>query len=222
MGIRAEDDVCRHPADAVGARLRDAQGREFHRLVRDVRACTACNRMQHSHVLGEANGDLDARVLVVAEAVGRRGGAVTGVPLTRDASGRRFRGFLDAAGLSRRDVFITNAVLCNPLDTRGCNRTPTMSEIARCRPFLTRTIELVRAPLVVALGRVALESLGAIATHDARLARDVGRGIAWNGRTLVPMYHPSQQSTLHRPHEDQVDDWRQLGNLIHDRFSVGR
>ena len=72
--------------------------------------------MHHAHVLGDANGPLDATVLFVAEAVGRRGGAVTGVPLTRDESGKRFTSFLALAGLSRGEVFITNAVLCNPLD----------------------------------------------------------------------------------------------------------
>ena len=56
----------------------------------EVRACHVCASMTHAHVLGNANGSIDAQVLFVAEAVGRRGGAVTGVPLTRDESGRRF------------------------------------------------------------------------------------------------------------------------------------
>ena len=57
--------------------------------------------MAHSHVLGDANGALDAKVIFVAEAVGRRGGAVTGIPLTRDESGKRFAAFLEIAGLRR-------------------------------------------------------------------------------------------------------------------------
>jgi len=168
----------------------------FASLCAEVRACEACERMTHAHLLGDANGALDARVLFVAEAVGRRGGAVTGVPLTRDESGKRFAAFLAVAGIERSDAFITNAVLCNPVDGEGRNRAPTVREIARCRPFLARTLAIVRAPVVVALGRVALESLRAIAAHDADLARDAGRGVAWEERTLVPMYHPSRQSTM--------------------------
>ena len=167
--------------------------------------------MAHAHVLGSANGRLRARILFVAEAVGRRGGAISGVPLTRDETGKRFDAFLAVAGIDRAGCFITNAVLCNPIDDLGRNRPPLASEVARCRPFLARTLELVRAPTVVALGRVALESLRAIAPHDIQLPRDVAVPVPWAGRTLVAMYHPSRQSTLHRSHALQVEDWRQLG-----------
>jgi uracil-DNA glycosylase family 4 len=192
----------------------DERIRAFEAFARDVGACTACAGVAYSHVLSGANGSLGARVLFVAEAVGRRGGAITGIPLTRDESGRRFNAFLALAGIAREDVFITNAVLCNPLDAAGRNRAPLASEVARCRPFLARTLEIVRAPVVVALGRVALDALRAIEPHDATLARHVGTGIAWHGRTLVPMYHPSRQSTLHRGDEAQANDWRRLGGLL--------
>jgi DNA polymerase len=186
----------------------------FGALVRDVQACHACERMTHSHVLSVANGPLDADVLFVAEAVGRRGGAITGLPLTRDETGRRFGAFLQIAGIDRARLFITNAVLCNPIDACGRNRAPTAVETARCRPFLARTLEIVRAPVIVALGRVALDSLDAIAGHGARLDRDVACSMKWGIRTLVPMYHPSRQSTLHRPQAVQEDDWRRLGDVL--------
>ncbi|MDP9236453.1 MAG: uracil-DNA glycosylase [Chloroflexota bacterium] len=186
----------------------------FRSLVSDVSVCLACTGMVHSHVLGAANGPLDAAVLFVAEAVGRRGGAVTGVPLTRDESGNRFSAFIAIAGITRRDVFITNAVLCNPLDAGGRNRPPAPSEVARCRPFLARTIASVPAPVVVTLGRVALESLRALSPHAAHLRTHVATATAWQSRTLVPMYHPSRQSTLHRPQAAQEDDWRQLGAIV--------
>ena len=191
----------------------DARTRTFDELVRDVRACTACARMNHTHALGQDNGRIDATVLFVAEAVGRRGGAITGVPLTRDETGRRFEAFLAIAGLSRDEIFVTNAVLCHPADAAGLNRTPSAAEVARCSAFLQRTLDLVRARLVVALGRVALESLRAIAPHDARLAVNVGRPLRWYGRILVPMYHPGRQATLHRPHHLQDSDWRDLGDI---------
>ncbi len=191
-----------------------ANAQAFDALVTDVRVCTMCERMAHAHVLGDANGPLDARVLFVAEAVGRRGGAITGVPLSRDESGKRFTSFLALAGIDRREVFVTNAVLCNPLDAAGRNRPPIQSEIARCRPFLARTLDVVRAPVVVALGRVALDSLRAIAPHDADLRIDAATAIPWHGRTLVPLYHPSRQSTLHRSQSAQEADWRRLALLL--------
>jgi uracil-DNA glycosylase family 4 len=200
-------------AAASELRLDLMPSRAFDALVRDVRRCTACEPMSHCHLLGAANGPLDARVMFVAEAVGRRGGAVTGVPLTRDESGRRFGAFLSIAQIDRADVFVTNAVLCNPVHQSGANRAPRPSEIARCRPFLATTLEIVRAPLVVALGRVALESLRAIAPQDVRLDAEPGSARPWNGRSLVALYHPSRQSTLHRSQQAQEEDWRRFGEV---------
>jgi uracil-DNA glycosylase family 4 len=193
----------------------------FDGLVRDVGACRRCTRMAHSHALSEANGRLDADVVFVAEAPGRRGAAVTGVPLTRDESGRRFEEFLAVAGLGRGDAFVTNAVLCNPIDAAGRNRTPSAKEMASCGDHLERTVGLVGAPVVVALGRVALEALRAIAPHDGDLPCDAGHAVMWRGRWLVPMYHPGRRAILTRPHEAQVADWRGLGAIVRE-VAAGR
>ncbi len=193
----------------------------FESLRRRVHDCFVCSSMNHCHILGDANGPLDAEVLFVAEAPGRLGAARTGLPMTSDVTGRRFHAFLTDAGIDRERVFITNSILCNPLTSSGNNRPPKASEIAACRGFLKRTIELVRAPIVVALGGVALDTLRHIATHDGVLARDVGEPLRWPvtvERTLVPMYHPSIQSTMSRAHETQRDDWRRLGAIVRERM----
>ena len=76
----------------------------------------------------------------------------------------------------------------------------------------------VTIPVVVALGGVALDALRRVAPHDGVLARDAGRALPWTAagreRTLVPLYHPSIQSTLTRPHARQQRDWRRLGRLV--------
>ncbi|MCH7698444.1 MAG: uracil-DNA glycosylase [Chloroflexi bacterium] len=187
---------------------------DFETLCAQVRKCYACSSMNHVHVLGDVNGPLDADVLFVAEAPGRLGAARTGIPMTSDVTGRRFHAFLADARVVRERVFITNAILCNPLSESGNNRRPRASEVAACRDFLAAQVALVHAPVVVAMGSVALESLGRIEPHGAELASHVGRAIDWAGRTLVPLYHPSIQSTLSRPHELQRRDWRRLGKHV--------
>ena len=187
---------------------------DFESLCARVRSCYTCSSMNHVHVLGDVNGPLDADVLFIAEAPGRLGAARTGIPMTSDVTGRRFHAFLADADLGRERVFITNAILCNPLSESGNNRRPKASEVAACRGFLAAQVEIVRAPVVVAMGGVSLESLGRIEPHGAELASHVGRAIEWNGRTLVPLYHPSIQSTLSRPHEQQRRDWRRLGKHV--------
>lgn len=194
--------------------LRECE-RAFDTLIARAAACRLCPRMEgRRRVLDHANGRLDARVLFVAEAPGRFGGDRTGVPLTSDQSGRNFGRLLDAAGLTRAPIFVTNAVLCNPRDDRGRNATPTAREIAACRPLLDQTLRLVRAPLVVALGRVALDALGAIEPHGLLLRLDVGQATPWAGRRLVALYHPGPRAQLHRSFTLQQQDFTQLGRLL--------
>lgn len=202
----------------------------FAALCGRARGCFACRRdgappMNFVHVLGPTNGPLDADVLFVAEAPGRLGAARTGIPMTSDVTGRRFHAFLADAGLVRERVFVTNSVLCNPLSPSGHNRRPSTREVAACRDLLGEQLRLVGAPVVVALGGVALDTLRRIAPHDAVLSRDAARSIAWPGpdgraRTLVPLYHPSIQATLTRPHETQRADWRRLGAIVRDRARI--
>ncbi len=175
-----------------------------------VRECTVCSEMHHVHVLGPANGPLGAGLMFIGEAPGRLGAARTGVPFSGDQSGLRFQRLLQAAGLRREDVFITNAVLCNPL-RGGRNRPPRAGEIACCAAWLRAQIDLVRPRLIVTLGVAALDATRAVATHDYRLACDAGRPLPWDGRVLVPLYHPSPRTAGRRPLERQVEDFQRLG-----------
>ncbi|HMS60607.1 MAG TPA: uracil-DNA glycosylase family protein [Tepidiformaceae bacterium] len=163
-----------------------------------------------SAVLGPANGGLVAEVLFVGEAPGRLGAGRTGVPFSGDESGKRFDQLLASAGLSRERVFVTNAVLCLPLDARGRNRAPARTEVRACAPWLEATLGLVRAPVVAALGATALAALGCIEPHGLTLGQAAGTCHPWRGRRLVPLYHPSRQAEIHRPWARQVEDWRAL------------
>jgi uracil-DNA glycosylase family 4 len=184
---------------------------DFDRLVAEVQACRRCPTMEgRRRVLGPANGRLVARALFVAEAPGRLGGDRTGVPLTSDQTGRNFARLLGEAGLRRDDVFVTNAVLCNPRCPRGLNRPPSRAELANCRAHLAATLALVSAPLVVSLGAVALAALGALEPHRLSLRAHVGQATPWAGRTLVPLYHPGPRAQIHRPYAAQAADFRRL------------
>ena len=70
-------------------------------------------------VLSDLNGNWGAKALFVAEAPGRLGAQLTGIPLSQDRTGMRFEGLLKAMKWNRSSVFITNAVLCNPRDGGG-------------------------------------------------------------------------------------------------------
>jgi len=56
----------------------------FEALVRKVARCRRCEEMTYSHVLGAANGELEACVLIVGEAPEWLGAARTGAPFSGD------------------------------------------------------------------------------------------------------------------------------------------
>ncbi|HZS00856.1 MAG TPA: uracil-DNA glycosylase [Chloroflexota bacterium] len=187
----------------------------FAALVARAQACTRCARMAgRRRVLGPGNGPPDARLLFVAEAPGRFGGDRTAVPLHGDRSGATFAYLLAAAGLERTQVFVTNAVLCNPRDAAGRNARPTPAELRNCSAHLAAQIAVIDPPWVVALGHTALRALALLAPHGARLAADVGRPRPWYGRWLVPLYHPGPRALIRRPLAAQVEDYRELARLV--------
>jgi uracil-DNA glycosylase family 4 len=166
--------------------------RDFDLLVRRVQACRACPRMEgRRRVLGDACGPLRARALLVGTAPGRHGAERTGIPFAGDRSGAALDLLLRRAGLGRADVFVTNAVLCNPQDARGRNDEPSAAELHACRAHLDATLRLVDAPLVVALGRTAFDAVQAIQPAGLRWEDVLGAPQPWrDGRLLAATYHP--------------------------------
>jgi uracil-DNA glycosylase family 4 len=167
-------------------------------------------------VLSERNGDVcAARVLFIGEAPGRQGGDRTRVPFSGDQSGRNFQRYLDSIKLTRAEIFITNAVLCNPRKESGANRKPTSEEIKNCSEFLRRQIALIDPPVVVTLGAVALAALGSVAQHEFTLKESAGRVLRWHERLLVPLYHPSPQVLAsHRREDAQLRDYRAVARAL--------
>ena len=183
----------------------------FSALVDTVAACRACPAMEgRRRVLTLANGNIRARVLFVAEAPGRGGAERTGIPFSGDHSGRTFERLLGAVGWSRDDIFITNAALCNPQGPTGANRPPTRQELVNCAGHLRATLDLIDPPVVATLGAVALGALDRIERHGLKLTAARGTPIAWNGRLLFPLFHPSPKVLAWFPYEQMEADFRSL------------
>lgn len=181
-----------------------------------AQACRRCSRMDGvRRVIGPKNGDWNAEVMFVGEAPGRLGAERTGIPFFGDVSGERFEQILSEMGLHREEVFVTNAVLCNPLDEIGRNARPTRGEIENCRPHLREAVRLVDPRFVVALGRVALNALARIDPHALDLSDAGQRLFPWSGRHLAVLFHPSPRSAVHRKWDRQQQDARRLGRRIH-------
>jgi len=173
-------------------------------------------------VLSESNGNPESRVLFIGEAPGRLGADRTGIPLSGDKSGQNFDMLLRNIGWTRNDIFITNAVLCNPRSKKGNNEPPSDEEIANCSAFLQMTLELIAPDVVVTLGTVPLKAIAHIQPHAYELSKTVRRLVPWDGRWLMPMYHPGQRAMVHRSLASQRADYFQLSKLVHPRHGLRR
>lgn len=188
----------------------------FNDLVESVQRCDLCPRLcDRKKVLSPANGCVNSRVLFVAEAPGRLGADRTGVPLCGDRTGDNFETLLGNVGWRREEVFITNAVLCNPKQGNGNNATPTPEEIANCSPYLEMIIELIQPDVIVTLGATALYALNLLSPHGAELRNAVARMLPWRKTWLFPLYHPGPRAMIHRSLTKQRSDFMLLSKAVH-------
>ena len=194
----------------------EEQSSRFDHLVTEAAACQLCPALCETRpVLSKLNGSLTARVMFIGEAPGRKGADRTRIPFSGDQSGKNFDRFITSIGLTRDHIFITSAALCNPRTASGANRKPTQREIANCHTFLRRTIEIVDPRVIVTLGSVALDAIKRIHSHDLSLRAAAAKIHLWDGRLLVPIYHPSPQVLAsHRREVEQLSDYKVVAAAI--------
>lgn len=216
-----------HVLDDVRGGVKMSSFRSFSRearfedLCHAVSYCTLCSRLKERRkVLSKANGNVSSKVMFIAEAPGRLGADHTGVPLCGDKTGDNFEALLQSVNWDRRDIFITNAVLCNPQHVNGTNSTPASEEIANCSTYLGMQIELVRPDVVVSLGAIALRALRFIHPHSYELKKSVGSLLRWADRRLVPLYHPGPRVHIYRSLSEQVLDFRKLTSYVHPKSGI--
>ncbi|CAI2717777.1 uracil-DNA glycosylase [Nitrospina watsonii] len=191
--------------------------RRFLQLADRAATCMECPRLASEQaILSLKNGNLDAHIVFVAEAPGRFGAARTGIPFSGDQSGRNFETLLAHIGLTRDDVFITNAVLCNPLEN-GNNRRPSTQEIDTCASYLKATLDLIQPEIVVTLGSVGLEAINRLTGNRFKLGNILAKPQELDAFTLLALYHPSPRVVnTRRPLAQQKRDFNKILRLLAD------
>jgi uracil-DNA glycosylase family 4 len=111
-----------------------------------LEAFEGCSLKNTATQLVFADGNPEARVMLVGEAPGRDED-IQGLPFV-GRSGQLLDRMLNAIGLDRTSVYIANVVPWRPPG----NRTPTPQETAICRPFISRQIELADPDFLICLG----------------------------------------------------------------------
>jgi len=154
-------------------------------------------------------GDPRGRLLIVGLAPAAHGANRTGRMFTGDRSGQWLFRALSKAGFANRpdstarddglelsDCAITAAIHCAPPDNK-----PLPEELANCREWFGRTIDIMPAVVFLALGQIAWRALVAEARRRRwhagpmpKFAHEAQIELA-GGRWLLGSYHPSQQNT---------------------------
>jgi len=189
--------------------------KKFQKLSENSSQCRLCPAMSDlPAILSPKNGSIYTDLVFVAEAPGRFGSGRTGIPFHGDRSGDNFEQLLNHVGLKRKNIFITNAVLCNPLKD-GKNRRPTTKEIDNCIPFLENLINIVTPKIVSTVGGVGLEAINRIFSTRYKLADVVASPLPIGKLILFPLYHPSPRViNTKRSLEQQKKDFKKLFNNL--------
>jgi DNA polymerase len=144
--------------------------------------CTRCRLSKGRTQVVFGVGNPEAGVMFIGEGPGyyedKQGEPFVG------AAGQLLTKLLGEVGLRRQDVYITNVVRCRPPG----NRDPLPDEMEACKPFLMGTLDLVHPRVVVTLGNFATR---VILDRPISISRVRGQRFDWEGRTVVPTFHPA-------------------------------
>jgi uracil-DNA glycosylase family 4 len=141
---------------AQAARERAKEARSLEELEAILASFEGCGLRVTAKNLVFADGNPQGRLMFVGEAPGADEDRV-GKPFV-GRSGQLLDRMLAAIGLDRGAVYIANVVPWRPPG----NRTPTPQEIAICKPFIERQIELADPDILVCLGGPSAQTLLAV------------------------------------------------------------
>src|SRR5262249_18310448 len=138
----------------------DRRGTDLANLREQATRCTACNLYKHATQTVFGDGPAHAAVMMIGEQPGDQ----------EDRQGRPFVGpagallnkALAAAGMDRKQIYVTNVVKhfkWEPRGKRRIHKKPTALEISACRPWLDAEIAAVRPRVVVLLGATAAQNI---------------------------------------------------------------
>lgn len=147
---------------------------------------TGCNLKNYAKNTVFADGNPEAKIMLVGEAPGRDED-IQGLPFVGQ-SGQLLDKMLSCIGLDRTSVYIANVIPWRPPG----NRTPTPAETELCRPFVERQIALVDPDILVFVGTSSTKTLTGSKEGIMRMR---GRWTTYqcNDRDIpvMPIFHPA-------------------------------
>jgi len=174
-------------------------------LEQEVTGCTLCHELASTRtqtVFGVGNPQ--AQLCILGEAPGADEDRL-GEPFVGRA-GQLLNKILTACKLEREDVYILNMIKCRPPG----NRNPLPQELANCRRYLERQLELIQPEFICCLGAVAAQSLLNTTASIGKLRKTVH---AYRDAKVVCTYHPAY---LLRNPAAKKDAWEDMQLLMRE------
>jgi len=165
--------------------------------------CQRCKLAKHRTNIVFGTGNPDARLMFIGEAPGREEDH-QGLPFVGDA-GMLLTRLISKMGMKREDVYIANIIKCRP----PMNRDPEEDEVASCRGFLERQIEIIRPQVIMTLGRIAVQVL--MNSPKLKITSARGHFLNLNGIPVMPTFHPAY---LLRNPKDKVLTWSDAQKVL--------
>lgn len=173
-------------------------------LYTTVSGCLRCGLGQTRTNFVYGVGNPDADIMFIGEAPGADEDR-QGIPFVGRA-GQLLTKMIEATKLSRDDVYIANILKCRPPQ----NRDPQPGEIEQCEPILIRQIQIIKPRIIVALGRIAAQTL---LRSKATLGSMRGAIHDYHGFKLIVTYHPA---ALLRNPNFKAPAWEDLKFMRHE------
>jgi len=153
-------------------------------LQQQVESCVACDLHSTRAQTVFGSGNQQADWMIIGEAPGAEE-EQQGKPFMGQ-SGQLLTAMIEAMGLKREQVYITNVLKCRPPESRD----PVEDEVMACHAFLNRQIALLKPKIILAVGRVAAQNI----LDSKALMKDL-RGKAFEykktGIPVIATYHPA-------------------------------
>jgi DNA polymerase len=193
------------------------------RLRNEAEGCRACPLWRHATQTVFGEGHAPAPVMLVGEQPGNEEDK-QGHPFVGPA-GTLLERALDAAGIARDDVYVTNAVKhfkWEPRGKRRIHKTPAQREIDACNRWLSAEIEAVKPRLIVCLGATAGRAVLGHAVRIGTLRGTVYTAPERPGQQVAVTYHPAyvlrqrDQERFAEAYQELVSDLRAVARVLHE------
>ena len=183
----------------------EAQDVSLEAIREDIGECVRCKLHEHRNNIVFGEGNPKAKLVFIGEGPGADEDA-TGRPFVGRA-GQLLEKIIQAIGLKREDVYISNVVKCRPPG----NRTPERDEVATCEQFLFRQLALIRPRVIVALGSPAFQCI--LRTKET-ITRARGEWRDWNGIKVMPTFHPAYLLRSPDKKREAWDDMKKVRDYL--------